>query len=42
MLEDLNSTNGTFHNSRKISSSLLRSGDTISVGRSVLKLLVSR
>ena len=39
-LQDLESTNGTFHNNRKISASLLRHGDTIGIGRTVLCLHV--
>ena len=41
-LRDLGSTNGTYHNGRKIDAARLHSGDTIGVGRSVLKLQVSR
>jgi pSer/pThr/pTyr-binding forkhead associated (FHA) protein len=37
-LRDLGSTNGTYHNGQRISVSRLRNGDTIGVGRSVLKL----
>ena len=37
-LRDLESTNGTYHNGRKISVSRLQGGDTIGVGRTVLKL----
>ncbi len=39
-LRDLDSTNGTFHNGRRVSIGRLRSGDTIGIGRTVLKLLV--
>lgn len=41
-LRDLGSTNGTYHNGRKVGVSALQSGDTIGVGRSVLKLQVRR
>ena len=37
-LRDLGSTNGTYHNGRRIAVARLRSGDTIGIGRSVLKL----
>jgi pSer/pThr/pTyr-binding forkhead associated (FHA) protein len=37
-LRDLGSTNGTYHNGRKIHVTLLRPGDTVGVGKSVLKL----
>lgn len=37
-LRDLGSTNGTYHNGQRVSVSRLRNGDTIGVGRSVLKL----
>ena len=41
-LRDLGSTNGTFHNGKRVTVSRLRSGDTIGVGKSVLKLQVTR
>ncbi|TVQ91723.1 MAG: FHA domain-containing protein [Deltaproteobacteria bacterium] len=41
-LRDLGSTNGTYHNGRRISVSKLQSGDTIGCGKTVLKLQVSR
>ena len=41
-LRDLGSTNGTYHNGRKVGVSRLAGGDTIGVGRSVLKLRVNR
>jgi pSer/pThr/pTyr-binding forkhead associated (FHA) protein len=41
-LRDLGSTNGTYHNGQRISVSRLRTGDTVGVGRSVLKLKVKR
>lgn len=41
-LRDLGSTNGTYHNGRRALSARLRDGDTIGVGRTVLKLQVSR
>lgn len=37
-LRDLGSTNGTYHNGKRITVSRLHNGDTIGVGRSVLKL----
>ena len=42
VLVDLGSTNGTYHNGRKIDVSPLQSGDTIGVGHSVLKLQINR
>ncbi len=39
-LRDLGSTNGSFHNGRRVALGRLRSGDTLGVGRSVLKLHV--
>lgn len=41
-LRDLGSTNGTYHNGRRISVSKLESGDTVGVGKTVMKLEVSR
>ncbi len=41
-LRDLGSTNGTYHNGRRVSVGRLRSGDTIGVGKTVLKLHVTR
>ncbi|NOY25319.1 MAG: FHA domain-containing protein [Oligoflexia bacterium] len=41
-LRDLGSTNGTYHNGRQIGVSRISDGDTIGVGRSVLKLRVSK
>lgn len=41
-LRDLGSTNGTFHNGRQIVISRLDDGDTIGVGRSVMKLRIKR
>jgi pSer/pThr/pTyr-binding forkhead associated (FHA) protein len=40
-LRDLGSTNGTYHNGRRVSVAPLRSGDTVGVGRTVLKLQVA-
>jgi len=37
-LRDLSSTNGTFHNGRRVNSAKLQNGDTIGLGRSVLRL----
>jgi pSer/pThr/pTyr-binding forkhead associated (FHA) protein len=41
-LRDLGSTNGTYHNGRKVDVARLRAGDTVGIGRSVLKLQVTR
>jgi pSer/pThr/pTyr-binding forkhead associated (FHA) protein len=41
-LRDLGSTNGTYHNGRRVSVGRLRTGDTIGVGKTVLKLQVTR
>ncbi len=41
-LRDLGSTNGTYHNGRRVSVARLRSGDTIGIGKTVLKLQVTR
>jgi pSer/pThr/pTyr-binding forkhead associated (FHA) protein len=41
-LRDLGSTNGTYHNGRRCSVARLRGGDTIGVGKTVLRLQVSR
>lgn len=41
-LRDLGSTNGTFHNGRRVAVSRLRAGDTIGTGKTVLKLHVTR
>jgi len=41
-LRDLGSTNGTFHNGRQVHTSRLQDGDTIGVGRSVLKLRINK
>jgi pSer/pThr/pTyr-binding forkhead associated (FHA) protein len=41
-LRDLGSTNGTYHNGRRVTVGRLRSGDTIGVGKTVLKLHVTR
>jgi pSer/pThr/pTyr-binding forkhead associated (FHA) protein len=41
-LRDLGSTNGTYHNGRRVAVSRLRTGDTIGVGKTVLKLQVTR
>jgi pSer/pThr/pTyr-binding forkhead associated (FHA) protein len=37
-LRDLGSTNGTYHNGQRVTVSRLHNGDTIGIGRSVLKL----
>jgi len=39
-LRDMFSTNGTFHNGRRITSAKLQNGDTIGLGRSVLRLRI--
>lgn len=41
-LRDLGSTNGSYHNGRRISVSKLQSGDTIGCGKTVMRLQVSR
>jgi pSer/pThr/pTyr-binding forkhead associated (FHA) protein len=41
-LRDLGSTNGTYHNGRRVGVSRLQSGDTIGVGKTVMKIVVSR
>lgn len=41
-LRDLGSTNGTYHNGRRVAVAGVRAGDTIGVGKSVLKLQVAR
>ena len=40
-LRDLGSTNGTYHNGRRITVSKLQPGDTIGVGKTVMKLQIS-
>jgi ABC transport system ATP-binding/permease protein len=40
-LRDLGSTNGTYHNGRRVTTSRLRAGDTIGCGKTVMKLGVS-
>lgn len=40
-LRDLGSTNGTYHNGRRVGVSRLRNGDTIGIGRTVLKLQIA-
>ncbi|MEM6928013.1 MAG: FHA domain-containing protein [Myxococcota bacterium] len=41
-LRDLGSTNGTYHNGRRIQVSKLSTGDTIGVGKTIMRLLVQR
>lgn len=41
-LRDLGSTNGTYHNGRRSTVGRLRAGDTIGVGKTILKLQVTR
>ncbi len=40
-LRDLGSTNGTYHNGRRVAVANLSPGDTVGVGKSVMKLKVS-
>ena len=39
-LRDLDSTNGTFHNGRRVDSARLQNGDTIGIGRTVLRIRI--
>lgn len=41
-LRDLGSTNGTYHNGRRINFSKLQSGDTVGVGKTIMRLQISR
>ncbi|MBX2798791.1 MAG: FHA domain-containing protein [Myxococcales bacterium] len=41
-IRDLGSTNGTYHNGRRIQVSQLQSGDTIGCGKTIMRLQVSR
>ncbi|MEQ1569709.1 MAG: FHA domain-containing protein [Myxococcota bacterium] len=41
-LRDLGSTNGTYHNGRRITVSKLQSGDTVGCGKTIMRLQVSR
>lgn len=41
-LRDLGSTNGTYHNGRRVSVAKLSSGDTVGVGKTVMKLQLER
>jgi pSer/pThr/pTyr-binding forkhead associated (FHA) protein len=41
-VRDLGSTNGTYHNGRRIAVSRLQNGDTVGCGKTVMKLQVSR
>lgn len=41
-LRDLGSTNGTYHNGRRVAVSKLQSGDTIGCGKTVMRLQLSR
>jgi len=41
-VRDLGSTNGTYHNGRRVSVARLRPGDTVGVGKSVLKFVINR
>ena len=40
-LRDLESTNGSFHNGRKVSTARLQNGDSIGIGRTVLRLRIN-
>lgn len=40
-LRDLDSTNGTFHNGRRVGTARLQNGDTIGIGRTVLRIRIS-
>lgn len=41
-LRDLGSTNGTYHNGRRIGVTRLQTGDTVGVGKTVMKLQITR
>lgn len=41
-LRDLGSTNGTYHNGRRVAVCRLTNGDTIGCGKTVMKLQVTR
>lgn len=41
-VRDLGSTNGTYHNGRRVNVARLRPGDTVGVGKTVLKFVVNR
>ena len=41
-LRDLGSTNGTYHNGRRITVSKLQSGETVGCGKTIMRLQVSR
>ena len=41
-LRDLGSTNGTYHNGRRTHVARMQPGDTVGVGKTVLKLEISR
>ena len=41
-LRDLGSTNGTYHNGRRVLVARLRTGDTVGIGKTVLKLNLTR
>lgn len=41
-VRDLGSTNGTYHNGRRITVARLKTGDTVGIGKTVLKLVVNR
>lgn len=41
-VRDLGSTNGTYHNGRRVNVARLRPGDTVGMGKTVLKFVVNR
>jgi pSer/pThr/pTyr-binding forkhead associated (FHA) protein len=41
-LRDLGSTNGSYHNGRRITSTRIQASDTVGCGKTVMKLLISR
>ncbi len=41
-VRDLGSTNGTYHNGRRVNVARLRPGDTVGIGKTVLKFVVNR
>lgn len=41
-VRDLGSTNGTYHNGRRVAVARLRPGDTVGIGKTVLKFVVNR
>ena len=41
-VRDLGSTNGTYHDGRRVTVARLRPGDTVGLGKTVLKFVVNR